>query len=127
MRTINKPTQPLPPRRSEADWNTFLLDKGPNDADGGFGIEGSGGINLSRESTPAAEEELGEFTEPDNGNGNNHTGVAPGLHGDRPGLSDTAAEMCRLLKKRKTLTNESEAELDVYASVSFTFDSLVAF
>jgi hypothetical protein len=113
-------SQPRPPRRSAADWNTWLLDKGPNDADGGFGTGTPGGISPSRDSTPTFDLDLdntghGDLDEPDINNGNADS--APGQHIDQDGLSVAAAEICRLLKKKKNLTAESEAELDVYVSV----------
>jgi len=113
-------SQPHPPRRSAADWNAWLLDKGPNDADGGFGTGTLGGISQSRHSTPAFDLDLDNTRhrdpdEPDINNSNADS--APGQPIVQDGLSVAAAKICHLLKKKKKLTAESEAELDVYAPV----------
>jgi hypothetical protein len=99
----------------------WLLDKGPNDADGDFGAGGPGGISQSRESSqapvPYPDDPQGDF---DEFPGANNT---PGnqVDYDTTTLTTAAAEICRLLKKKKNLTAESKAELDVYVSVLVSF------
>ena len=123
--------QPCPPRPSAADWNLWLLDKGSNDADGGFGTGNPGGISRSHESSPAFDPDLkdqqGDFDETGIGKSNTDNATDNQVDHDLTTLTTAAAEICRLLKKKKNLTAESEAELDVYVSVlvSFRFMTLL--
>lgn len=107
--------QPLPPRRTNGQWLDYLAKRGPLDADNGLANSAGADMPTGATTSPNTEEHDEEWDGQDDDMGQQI--IDPELSGNST-LATAVTEMCRLIKKSKSLSEESEREMDIYVSVS---------